>query len=108
LLSDVQNILRQENWAVTAAIHHDDEDDTAHVIALWPGLKNEAYGLACDIGSTTIAMHLVSLLSGRVVASAGAPNPQIRFGEDLMSRVSYVMMNPDGRQAMTRAVRQEL
>ncbi|WP_173931712.1 ASKHA domain-containing protein [Chelativorans sp. Marseille-P2723] len=108
LLSDVQNILRQENWAVTAAIHHDDEDDTAHVIALWPGLKNEAYGLACDIGSTTIAMHLVSLLSGRVVASAGAPNPQIRFGEDLMSRVSYVMMNPDGRQAMTRAVQQEV
>src|SRR5690606_10849429 len=69
---------------------------------------NEAYGIACDIGSTTIAMHLVSLLSGRVVASAGASNPQIRFGEDLMSRVSYVMMNPDGRQAMTEAVRAAL
>lgn len=108
LLSQVQKILREGEWAVTAAIYQDDENDIARLIALWPGLKNEAYGLACDIGSTTIAMHLVSLLSGRVVASAGAPNPQIRFGEDLMSRVSYVMMNPDGRQAMTRAVRQEL
>ncbi|MCT7375246.1 ASKHA domain-containing protein [Chelativorans salis] len=108
LLSEVQSILRQGKWAVTAAIHHDDEGDAARIIALWPGLKNEAYGIACDIGSTTIAMHMVSLLSGRVVASAGASNPQIRFGEDLMSRVSYVMMNPDGRQAMTKAVRQEV
>ncbi len=51
-------------------------------------------------------MHLVSLLSGRIVASSGTSNPQIRFGEDLMSRVSYVMMNPDGREAMTKAVRE--
>ncbi|MEQ1611788.1 MAG: ASKHA domain-containing protein, partial [Hyphomicrobiaceae bacterium] len=43
--------------------------------------------------------------SGRTVASAGTSNPQIRFGEDLMSRVSYVMMNPDGREALTIAVR---
>lgn len=108
LLAQVQGILRASKWAVTAAVHQDAEDDIARLVALWPGLKNEAYGLACDIGSTTIAMHLVSLLSGRVVASAGASNPQIRFGEDLMSRVSYVMMNPDGREAMTRAVRQEI
>ncbi|WP_048646510.1 ASKHA domain-containing protein [Nitratireductor soli] len=108
LLPLVQQILRDGNWTVTAAVHQDEDSDTARLIALWPGLKNEAYGLACDIGSTTIAMHLVSLLSGRVVASAGASNPQIRFGEDLMSRVSYVMMNPDGREAMTRAVRQEI
>ncbi|MCR4267752.1 ASKHA domain-containing protein [Nitratireductor sp. ZSWI3] len=108
LLPLVQKILREGKWAVTAAVHQDDETEAARIIALWPGLKNEAYGLACDIGSTTIAMHLVSLLSGRVVASSGASNPQIRFGEDLMSRVSYVMMNPDGREAMTRAVRQEI
>ncbi|WP_198585888.1 ASKHA domain-containing protein [Pararhizobium haloflavum] len=108
LLRDVQQILRKGGWTVTAAIHHDLEDDRPHLIALYPGLKNEAYGIACDIGSTTIAMHLSSLLSGRTVASAGTSNPQIRFGEDLMSRVSYVMMNPDGRGAMTRAVRQAL
>ncbi|TPJ73976.1 ASKHA domain-containing protein [Mesorhizobium sp. B2-7-1] len=106
LLPQVQGILRKGNWAATAAIHKDAESDIARVIALWPGLKNEAYGLACDIGSTTIAMHLVSLLSGRVAASSGTSNPQIRFGEDLMSRVSYVMMNPDGREGMTVAVRE--
>lgn len=106
LIPEVQKILRKENWCVTAVIHKDMEFSRATLIALYPGLKNEAYGIACDIGSTTIAMHLVSLLSGRLVASAGSQNPQIRFGEDLMSRVSYVMMNPDGREAMTKAVRQ--
>ncbi|WP_027051335.1 ASKHA domain-containing protein [Mesorhizobium erdmanii] len=108
LLPQVQGILRKGNWAATAAIHKDADSDIARVIALWPGLKNEAYGLACDIGSTTIAMHLVSLLSGRVAASSGTSNPQIRFGEDLMSRVSYVMMNPDGREGMTVAVREAI
>jgi len=106
LLPEVQKILRKENWGVTAAIYRDAESARPLMIALYPGLKNEAYGIACDIGSTTIAMHLVSLLSGRIVASSGTSNPQIRFGEDLMSRVSYVMMNPDGREAMTKAVRE--
>jgi len=105
LLIDVQKILRAGKWKVTAAIHHDAETRTPSLIALFPGLKNEAYGIACDIGSTTIALHLTSLLSGRTLASAGTSNPQIRFGEDLMSRVSYVMMNPEGREAMTIAVR---
>ncbi len=108
LISNVQQVLRKGEWKVTAAIHKDRDDDRARLIALYPGLKNEAYGIACDIGSTTIAMHLSSLLSGRTVASAGTSNPQIRFGEDLMSRVSYVMMNPDGREAMTVAVRDAL
>jgi uncharacterized 2Fe-2S/4Fe-4S cluster protein (DUF4445 family) len=106
LLPRVQKILRKGNWAVTAAIHKDDDKAAPRIIALWPGLHNEAYGIACDIGSTTIAMHLVSLLSGRVAASAGMQNPQIRFGEDLMSRVSYVMMNPGGEEAITRSVRE--
>ena len=106
IIQDVQKILRKESWGVTAAIHRDGEMHPPRIVALWPSLHNEAYGIACDIGSTTIAMHLVSLLSGRILASAGTPNPQIRFGEDLMSRVSYVMMNPDGRHAMTDAVRE--
>ncbi|WP_430439339.1 ASKHA domain-containing protein [Shinella sp.] len=106
LIPQVQSILRKGNWGVTAAIHRDMDSSRPFIVALYPGLKNEAYGIACDIGSTTIAMHLVSLLSGRIVASSGTSNPQIRFGEDLMSRVSYVMMNPDGREAMTKAVRE--
>ena len=108
LMPDIQKILRDGEWKVTAVVHKDMDGSRPSIVALFPGLKNQAYGIACDIGSTTIAMHLVSLLSGQTIASSGTPNPQIRFGEDLMSRVSYVMMNPDGREAMTVAVRNAL
>jgi uncharacterized 2Fe-2S/4Fe-4S cluster protein (DUF4445 family) len=78
------------------------------IIALWPGYHEAIYGIAYDVGSTTIAAHLCDLASGEVKASAGLMNPQIRFGEDLMSRVSYVMMNPGGEKELTRVVRQAL
>ena len=108
VLSTLQTVLRKGEWHITAAIHQAGKDDPATIVALWPGLHNEALGLACDIGSTTIALHLVSLLSGEVLSTVGTANPQIRFGEDLMSRVSYVMMNPSGREAMTLAVREAI
>ena len=63
------------------------------------------YGLAVDVGSTTIAAHLCNLETGEIAASAGTMNPQIRFGQDLMSRVSYSMMHPGGAAQMTEAVR---
>ncbi len=78
------------------------------VVAAWPGFVDRALGVAVDIGSTTIAGHLCDLHSGEVLASAGRMNPQIRFGEDLMSRVSYVMMNPGGERQLTDAVRTAL
>ena len=74
---------------MTVAVH-----DGAAVTAVWPGFHDAAYGIAFDVGSTTVAGHLCDLRTGEVVASAGEMNPQIRFGEDLMSRVSYVMLNP--------------
>jgi uncharacterized 2Fe-2S/4Fe-4S cluster protein (DUF4445 family) len=62
--------------------------------------------VAFDVGSTTVAAHLCDLASGEVLASASMMNPQIRFGEDLMSRVSYVMMHPEGAPEMTRVIRE--
>ena len=78
------------------------------VVDIRPGFHDRILGLAVDIGSTTIAMHLCDLASGAVLASAGRMNPQIRFGEDLMSRVSYAMMNEGGAAAMTDVVREAL
>jgi uncharacterized 2Fe-2S/4Fe-4S cluster protein (DUF4445 family) len=100
MLQSLQKALRQGGWKVTVAVH-----SANRIIGVWPGFRDRAYGLAVDVGSTTIAGHLCELASGEVIASAGLMNPQIRFGEDLMSRVSYVMMNPGGEQEMTRAVR---
>jgi uncharacterized 2Fe-2S/4Fe-4S cluster protein (DUF4445 family) len=103
VLQMLQPALRAGAWAVTVAVHAGKQ-----IIGVWPGLHENAYGLAVDIGSTTIAAHLCDLVSGDVVASAGVMNPQIRFGEDLMSRVSYSMMNPGGAALMTAAVREAL
>ncbi len=100
VLQALQPVLRAGRWHVTVAVH-----DQSRIIAIWPGLHERIYGLAVDIGSTTIAAHLCDLTTGEVVASAGLMNPQIRFGEDLMSRVSYAMMNPGGAAQMTTAVR---
>ncbi len=103
VLQTLQQTLRAGEWRVTVAVHSERQ-----IIGIWPGLHSRVFGLAVDIGSTTIAAHLCDLTSGDVVASAGAMNPQIRFGEDLMSRVSYSMMNPGGALAMTAAVREAL
>ncbi len=103
VLRMLQPALRKADWKVTVAIH--DAGDGPRVTGVFPGVREvPLYGLAIDLGSTTIAGHLVALDDGRVLASAGVMNPQIRFGEDLMSRVSYVMMNPGGDQEMTNAV----
>ncbi len=104
----LQPALRKGNWKVTCAIHTA-SDGPAHVMQVWPGYyEGSIYGLAIDLGSTTIAAHLCDLQSGEVVASSGIMNPQIRFGEDLMSRVSYVMLNPGGEVELTRAVRESM
>ncbi len=103
VMSQVQAALRQGDWKVTVAVH--DGDGSPLVVAIWPGFRDRLYGVAIDVGSTTIACHLSSMLSGQTIASAGVSNPQIRFGEDLMSRVSYLMMNPEGLTALTHAVR---
>ena len=103
VLHELQPVLRAGSWKVTVAVH-----DRSRIVAVWPGFQERVYGLAIDVGSTTIAAHLCDLTTGEVVGSAGLMNPQIRFGEDLMSRVSYSMMNPGGAAQMTSAVRQAL
>jgi uncharacterized 2Fe-2S/4Fe-4S cluster protein (DUF4445 family) len=99
----LQPALEEGKFGVTVAVH-----DGATVTAVWPGLREKAFGVAIDVGSTTIAGHLTDLASGEVLASNGVMNPQIRFGEDLMSRVSYAMMHPEGAGEMTAAVRKAL
>ena len=99
----LQSTLAAGGYRVTVAVH-----GARDVIAVWPGFHDRAFGVAIDVGSTTIAGHLVNLVTGDILASAGVMNPQIRFGEDLMSRVSYVMMHEGGEVELTTAVRKAL
>ncbi len=105
VLKKLQPALRKGGWQISVALHQAAGSDTYQILDVWPGLHEGGLcGLAIDLGSTTIAAHLCDLGDGRVLASSGLMNPQIRFGEDLMSRVSYAMMNPGGDAEMTDAV----
>ena len=103
VIRGLQAALTAGSYRVTVAVHGGRD-----VIAVWPGFHDRAYGVAIDVGSTTIAGHLVNLVDGEILASAGVMNPQIRFGEDLMSRVSYVMLHDGGDAELTTAVRKAL
>lgn len=109
LMRRLQPVLRKGEWKVTVALHKGNHDAAPRILDLFPGFyEGGLYGLAIDLGSTTIAAHLCDLRDGSVLASSGLMNPQIRFGEDLMSRVSYAMMNPGGDVEMTAAVRSSI
>ena len=99
VLRRLQPVLRQGNWAITVVLWHDRE-----VIDVRPGYSEGLYGLAVDIGSTTVAGHLCDLRTGAVLATESMMNPQVTYGEDLMSRVSYAMGNPTGLEKMHSAI----
>ncbi len=94
-LRKLQPILRKGKWTATATVWHEKE-----LIAIDPGYVDATYGLAVDIGSTTVAAYLCDLRTGEIKATESMMNPQVTYGEDLMSRVSYAMMNDDGLDKM--------
>ena len=108
IIEQLQRALKKGEWKITCAVNSRVAGGGKELVAIWPGFHDRIFGIAVDVGSTTVAAHLCNLTSGDVVASAGLMNPQIRFGEDLMSRVSYVMMNPGGEKEMTAVIREAL
>ena len=102
-LRGLQMALRQGKWAVTVTLWHDRE-----VIDVKPGYDEGVYGLAIDIGSTTLAGYLCNLRTGELLATESMMNPQISFGEDLMSRISYAMNHPEGMDKMHAAILEAL
>lgn len=99
VLRALQSILREGDWTATVTLWHDRE-----VLAVRPGYDIGAYGLAVDVGSTTVAAHLCDLRTGEVVATESTMNPQVTYGEDLMSRVSYAATHDGGTATMHRAI----
>lgn len=98
-LQRLQAALRKGNWGVTVTLWHDRE-----VIDVQPGYAEGVYGLAVDIGSTTVAGYLCDLRTGELLATESAMNPQVIYGEDLMSRISYAMQHHDGLDKMHKAI----
>jgi uncharacterized 2Fe-2S/4Fe-4S cluster protein (DUF4445 family) len=98
-LRKLQETLRTGKWKVTVILWQERE-----VLDVLPGYHEGIYGLAVDIGSTTIAGHLCDLRTGAILATESTMNPQVAYGEDLMSRVSYAMTHKDGLEKMHTAV----
>ena len=103
LLRELQPLIHETRGDLTVAIRDKDQ-----IVAVYPQGKHQVLGAAIDIGSTTLALYVYDLNNGKLVYESSAMNPQIRFGEDLMSRVSYVMMNEGGDEKLTIAVRTKI
>ncbi|MBI11603.1 MAG: drug:proton antiporter [Deltaproteobacteria bacterium] len=100
---NLSDAIKDSSQGFTVAVR-----DQKDLIGVWPGFIETIYGVAIDIGSTTIAVNLCDLKNGTVISSQGSMNPQIRFGEDLMSRVSYCMQNPGSQSELTKVVREAI
>ncbi len=103
VLRELQPLIHETSGDLTVAIRDKDQ-----IVAVYPQGKHQVLGAAIDIGSTTLALYVYDLNNGKLVYESSAMNPQIRFGEDLMSRVSYVMMNEGGDEKLTIAVRTKI
>ena len=96
VLRGLQNTLERANWKVTVAIWMDRD-----VIHVTPGQGSNLFGLAIDVGTTTVAVYLCDLTSGQVLDTLSMMNPQVKYGEDVVSRISFHMENPDGLDRMS-------
>jgi uncharacterized 2Fe-2S/4Fe-4S cluster protein (DUF4445 family) len=98
-LLSLQGVVRQGEWQVTVSVWMDKE-----IIRVEPGAVAQGYGLAVDIGTTTVAGYLCDLNSGAVVATDSMMNPQVAYGEDVMSRISYAITRKNGLEQMSQAI----
>ncbi|HUL31753.1 MAG TPA: ASKHA domain-containing protein, partial [Thermodesulfobacteriota bacterium] len=91
--------LRQGDWKVTVTTWMDRE-----IIDIKPGRTEGPYGIAIDVGTTTVAGYLCHLESGQLLATESMMNPQVVYGEDVMSRITYAVTHPDGLEKIHRSV----
>lgn len=98
-LQHLPETLRKANWKVTASVWMETE-----VIRVQPGWVESAYGVAIDVGTTTVAAYLCNLRTGEVLTRDSMMNPQVRYGEDVLARITYAMMNDDGLEKLNKAI----
>jgi uncharacterized 2Fe-2S/4Fe-4S cluster protein (DUF4445 family) len=102
VLTAISTQLRKSNWMINI-IHNSNE-----ILNACPPEHFTPIGLAVDVGSTKIACFLVDLDSGKTLAARGVANPQIAFGEDIMSRLAAVLENPLNAIALQQGVMQSI
>ncbi|OAT87034.1 ASKHA domain-containing protein [Desulfotomaculum copahuensis] len=102
-LNALPGALRRNGWQVTLSLA--DVKGYIEITGVEPGFREDNYyGLAVDIGTTTVVVQLVDLTDGRTVCVRGTYNKQAVYGDDVISRIVYAVDNKDGRQEMQKAV----
>jgi uncharacterized 2Fe-2S/4Fe-4S cluster protein (DUF4445 family) len=99
VLKDLQDVIRAGNWMATVTVWMDKE-----IIKVEPGSVEVCYGLAVDVGTTTCVGYLCDMSTGKVINTESMMNPQVPYGEDVMSRITYAMTNPEGLEKMQEAI----
>lgn len=106
LLRQLPEILRKNRWSVTAVIANGEK-----IVGVLPADHRRIYGVAIDIGTTTLAASLYSLSStsdGSVLARASSVNSQVRTGDDVISRLSYCQQQPEGLSVLSSLIREDI
>jgi uncharacterized 2Fe-2S/4Fe-4S cluster protein (DUF4445 family) len=98
-LLKLPQVLRQGDWKVTVVVWMEKE-----ILDVRPGRVDDLYGLAIDVGTTTVAGYLCNLRTGEVISAQSMMNPQISYGEDVMSRITYTMAHRDGLEKIHRSI----
>jgi uncharacterized 2Fe-2S/4Fe-4S cluster protein (DUF4445 family) len=98
-LRSLPGALRRGNWRITVAVWQERE-----IVRFLPGETTDYYGLAVDLGTTTIAAYLCHLGTMRVIDTVSMMNPQVRYGEDVMARITFTMQHDDGLARMSADV----
>jgi uncharacterized 2Fe-2S/4Fe-4S cluster protein (DUF4445 family) len=99
VLETMPEILRKSSWKVTVAVRD------GEIISVEAGdTAEKSYGVAVDLGTTKIAVLLVDLITGKNIDKKGIMNPQISFGEDVMSRINFAMQDDSGKMKMQKIV----
>lgn len=99
VLTGLQDVIREGDWKITVSIWMDSE-----IVKVEPGFVESSLGLAVDVGTTTVAAYLCELTTGEVVRTESMMNPQVPYGEDVMSRITYAMMTEGGLETMQKAL----
>lgn len=101
VLEVLSDIIRKYKWSARFVLREKE------VIGILPS-GAEIFGISVDIGTTKIAVYLVNLSSGEIVGKVGEMNPQIAYGEDIISRISFSMEHKDGREQLQKAIAETL
>jgi uncharacterized 2Fe-2S/4Fe-4S cluster protein (DUF4445 family) len=99
VLKGLQDAIRSGDWKVTVSVWMGKE-----MVKVEPGFVESSIGLAIDVGTTTVAAYLCDLVTGKVLNTESMMNPQVPYGEDVMSRITYAMTNEQGLEVMQKAL----